>query len=494
MNVPIVRIFVLVLVLFTTLVYFTSKWAVFDAEELEAEDQNRRPLIEAQQIPRGTITTADGVLVAESNPEGGGRRPVYVRTYPEGPLFGHPVGFSYVDIGNSEIEESENDLLTGEENEFASIIDELRDQQSAGADIRLTIDSELQRIATDGLQSAISANGLAEFGLGGAAVALDPSTGAVLAMASSPGYDPNTIDEPGESERLGKAADSPLINRPTQAIYPPGSTMKVVTAAAALDSGEFDPGTVLNADSPKDISGLPLENSGGESFGDIDMATALTNSVNTYWAQVGEQLGTETMVEYMERFGFYSVPELNLPDDALEESGVYSTDGLVRSDFDVGRVAIGQGGEEGQVLATATQMAEVAATVANQGRLMQPTFLLEAKDPDGRVIEELGDGDEQDQVISEESAAQLNEMMTSVTREGTASSLSVSGVEFAGKTGTAEKDVETSLNQPWFIGFAPSQDPQIAVAVTIESCTGCFGGEVAGPIATSIMEAALAGG
>jgi peptidoglycan glycosyltransferase len=493
-NSQIIRVYGLVLVLFASLVYFSSKWAVFDAEELEAKNQNRRPLIEAQQIPRGTITTADGVLVAESNAAGGGRKPVYVRNYPQGPLFGHPVGYSYVEAGNSEIEESENDLLTGEENEFASIIDQLRDAPPEGSDITLTIDSELQRIAADGLQNAVAANAMPEFGVGGAAVALDPSTGAVLAMASTPGYDPNVVDDPGQLKQLNRDQDAPLLNRPTQSVYPPGSTMKVVTASAALDSGEFEPDTVLNADSPKEISGIDLANSGGQSFGDIDMTTALTNSVNTYWAQVGEQLGTETMVEYMERFGFYAVPELDFPDDAMEESGVYSEDGLVRSDFDVGRVAIGQGGAEGQVLASALQMSEVAATIANGGTLMQPTFLLEAKDPDGRVIEELGDGDEQAEVISEESAAQVNEMMTNVTREGTASSLNVDAVEFAGKTGTAERDVETSLNQPWFIGFAPSQDPQVAVAVTIESCTGCFGGEVAGPIATSIMEAALAGG
>jgi penicillin-binding protein A len=492
-NAPIVRIYVLVLLLFATLVYFTSKWAVFDAEELEAEDANRRPLIEAQQIPRGTITTADGVLVAESLPEGGGNRPVFVRRYPQGALFGHPVGYSFVEVGNSEIEESENALLTGEDNEFQTIIDQLRDQQPEGADLTLTIDSELQRIATDGLQEAIAANALPEFGAGGAAVVLDPRTGAVLAMASQPGYDPNEARTEEGFKAISRAEGSPILNRPTQSRYAPGSTMKVVTAAAALDSGEFDPDTVLNADSPKEISGLPLENAGGQSFGDIDMTTALTFSVNTYWAQVGEQLGTDTMVEYMERFGFYSDPELNFPGNQMVASGPVNADGeLVTEGFDVGRVAIGQGGAEGQLLATATQMAEVAATVANDGTLMRPTFLLEAQDPDGRVIEELGDGDEQGEVISEESAAQLNEMMTSVTREGTASSLSVSGVEFAGKTGTAERDVEASLNQPWFIGFAPSQDPQVAVAVTIESCTGCFGGEVAGPIATSLMEAALA--
>ncbi len=489
MNRPIVRIYVLVLLLFTTLVYFTSKWAVFDADDLEAKTANRRPLIEEQQIPRGSITTVDGVLVAESNPVGGGRRPVYVRNYPQGSLFAHPVGYSFVDLERTGIELAENDLLIGEENEFATIIDQLRDQEPEGADITLTIDAEAQRIATQGLQEAVTDPDSP----GGALVAIEPSTGAVRAMASVPGFDPNLAQDDQEFAPLRTAAGSPLLNRATQATYPPGSTMKVVTAAAALDSGEFEPDSVLNADSPIEISGVPLENAGGEPFGDIDMTTALTNSVNTYWAQVGEELGTETMVEYMERFGFYADPELDYPDDQMRASGVYSGDRLVRDDFDVGRVAIGQGGEEGQILASATQMAEVAATVANDGTLMEPTFLQEAKDPDGRVIEELGDGDEQEEVISEETAAELTDMMTSVTREGTASGLSVDGVEFAGKTGTAEIDLE-GTNQPWFIAFAPSQDPQIAVAATIERCQGCFGGETAGPIATAVMESLLAGG
>jgi peptidoglycan glycosyltransferase len=488
-NTPIVRIFALVLLLFTSLVYFTSKWAVFDADALEEKSQNRRPLIQEQQIPRGDITTSDGVLVAESLPEGGGRNPVFVRRYPQGSLFGHPVGYSFVDVTRTEIELSENDLLVGEENEFQTIIDQLRDRSQEGADITLTIDAEAQQIATQGLQNAISANAPSP-GIGGGVVAIEPDTGAVKAMASFPGFDPNTIEAEGEFSRLSKAQGAPLVNRPTQSVYPPGSTMKVVTAAAALDSGEIDPETVINADSPKNISGVPLENSGGESFGDIPASDALTFSVNTYWAQVGERLGTGTMVEYMKRFGFYSDPELDYPGDAMAPSGAINSDGeLVDEAFDVGRVAIGQGGEEGQALASVTQMAQVAGAVANDGVLMEPTFLQEAKDPDGRTIEEL-DPDEQERVISEEAASQLTDMMTRVTQEGTASSLNVDGVEFAGKTGTAEINLE-GLNQPWFIGFAPAQDPQIAVAATIERCQGCFGGEVAGPIATAVMESLL---
>jgi peptidoglycan glycosyltransferase len=488
LNAPIVRIFALVLLLFGTLVYFTSKWTVFDADELDAKQANRRGLIEEQQIPRGSITTADGVLIAESVPEGGGRQPVYVRRYPQGSLFGNPVGYNFVDAGRIGIEASENALLSGDRNEFASIIDQLRNRQPEGADITLTLDAEAQRIATEALQAAITVPGT-----GAALVAIEPATGAVRAMASIPGYDPNLVQDDDSFRALQREDSAPLVNRPTQSTYPPGSTMKVVTAAAALDSGEFEPSTVLNADSPKQISGAPLANSGGANFGDIDMTTALTNSVNTYWAQVGEQLGAETMVEYLERFGFFKDPELDYPDIQMRPSGVYNSDGeLVREAFDVGRVAIGQGGAEGQLLATATQMAEVAGTVANGGKLMKPTFLQSARDPDGRTISELDGGSEQDQVISEESAAELTEMMVNVTEEGTAAGLSVGGVSFGGKTGTAEIDIDASINQPWFIGFAPADDPQIAVAATVERCTGCFGGEVAGPIATQVMESVLA--
>jgi peptidoglycan glycosyltransferase len=489
MNTPIVRLYAFALLLFATLVAFVSNWSVIDADELEDKNQNRRPVIEEAQIERGTITTADGVLVAESNPVGGGRNPVFVRDYPQADLFAHPVGFSFIDVGRSGIELEENDLLVGEENEFETILDQLRDRTQAGADLTLTIDAEAQRIATEGLANAVANSGFADT-TGGALVAIEPSTGAVRAMASVPSYDPNEIEDDDVRRQLDQDEASPLLNRPTQSVYPPGSTMKVVTAAAALDSGEFEPDTVLNADSPKDISGVPLSNAGGESFGDISMTDALTFSVNTYWAQVGEQLGTDTMVEYMERFGFYSDPELDFPDDEMAASGAIRADGeLVREDFDVGRVAIGQGGAEGQALASALQMAEVAAAIGNGGTLMKPTFVQEAKDPDGRTIEEL-DPDEQSEVISEESAAQLTEMMTRVTQEGTASGLTVSGVEFAGKTGTAEIDLE-GTNQPWFIMFAPAQDPQIAIAATIERCTGCFGGEVAGPIATSVAESLL---
>jgi peptidoglycan glycosyltransferase len=322
--------------------------------------------------------------------------------------------------------------------------------------------------------------------------AIEPSTGAVKVMASVPGYDPNALKDPKTFSSLSEDESAPLVNRPTQSRYEPGSTMKVVTAAAALDSGEFEPTSTLSGQTGIEIDGVPLENAGGETFGDIDLDFALTHSVNTYFAQVGEQLGTETMFEYMNRFGFNKDPELDYPDDQMIASGVVNTDsssGAVLDEgdaIDIGRVAIGQE----RLLTTPIQMAEVAAAVANDGTLMKPTFLQSAKDPDGRTIDEL-DPSEQSEVISPDSAAQLTEMMTHVTEEGTAAGLTVGGIAFAGKTGTAEVDVEAGINRPWFIGFAPAADPQIAVAVMLERCQGCFGGEVAGPIATQVMESLL---
>ena len=312
-NSPIVRLYGLMLLLFAALVGFTSYWAVFDADNLKDNPENRRPLIAEQTVQRGIIKTADGVTVAESFPVGGGKNPVYVREYPQGTLFGHPVGYSFIEVGRTGIERSENGFLAGERNEFASIIDQIRDVPQEGDDVTLTIDAQTQGIATQALESAIAANAPTS-GVGGGVVAIEPDTGAVRVMASSPGFDPNGLKNEGESERLNDAQGSPLLNRPTQSVYPPGSTMKVVTAAAGLDSGEIQPDTVINADSPKEIGGVDLQNAGGESFGDISATDALTNSVNTYWAQVGERLGTGTMVEYMERFGFYADPELDYPD------------------------------------------------------------------------------------------------------------------------------------------------------------------------------------
>ncbi len=487
MNVPIRRLLAVVLVLFALLVGFTSNWAVFDATELEAKVENKRPLFEAQQIKRGRILTADGQVIANSSKEGDDESYQYVRRYPLGSLFGNPIGYSFITQGTSGFERAENARLTGEENEFVSILDQIRGRHRQGSDIVTTLDASAQQLATDQLEAT---------GRPGAVVALEPDTGAVRVMASTPGFDPNRVPE--DLDQLNRADPSVLTNRAIQSLYPPGSTFKVVTAAAALDAGAATPDTVLSGASPQTFSGVELANAGGEQFPDIDMRTALTNSVNTYFAQLGEMVGPETLLDYMDRFGFGKDPEVQLPDEQKAASGIFVVDdkrgGFKQVDegFDIARVAIGQGGEEGEVRASVTQMAEVAATVANGGKLMKPTLVEKVIDPDGRVSDEL-DPEVQSDVMSEETAAALADMMTSVAEEGTAAGLSVTGTTFAGKTGTAEIDIEQDIAQPWFIAFAPVEDPQIAIAVTTDPCAGCFGGTDAGPIATAVMSEILSG-
>lgn len=469
MNAATTRLFVFLLLSLAALVGFTSYWAVIDAENLEENSANRRPLIEDQRIPRGKIVSSDGELIARSKKKSTG---LFERTYPAGALFGNPVGYDYIDRGRSGMESSLNDILTGERNEFASIIDELENQRRRGNDVVTTLNAEVQRIATAGLGSSR-----------GSVVAFEPQTGAVRAMVSNPGYDPNEV--PQRFSELNNASGSPLFNRATQAGYQPGSTMKVVTAAAALDSGEYEPDSTVDGSSPAEISGAPLQNFGGANFGQVTLTTALTNSVNTAWARVGEDLGAATMLEYMGRFGFGSDPPMDYPDAQMRPSGVYESGKLLGPDdpIDIGRVAIGQ--ERLQV--TPLQMAMVAAAVANDGVLMRPTLLERVTDQDGRTVDDL-DPREVRRVISSESASELTSMMTDVVNEGTGTAAALSGIEVAGKTGTAEIDVANNINQAWFIGFAPVGDPQVAVAVTVENTTGT-GGEIAAPIASDVMQA-----
>ena len=306
-------------------------------------------------------------------------------------------------------------------------------------------------------------------------------------MASVPEYDPNEI--PRRGSQLKNAPGSPLFNRTTQSSYPPGSTFKVVTAAAALDTGEFTPDSIVDGSSPRDVSGVPLANSGGADFGPITLTDALTNSVNTVWAQVGEKLGTATLEKYMARFGFNQDPPLDYPDEQMNPSGVRNSGGrLVTSGFDVGRVAIGQGGAEGQIQVTPLQMAMVAAAVGNRGKLIQPRLTDKIVDPDGRVTDHI-EPEEQSTVMSEKAADQLKEMMTNVVNEGTGTQAALAGIQVGGKTGTAEVDNATS-NQAWFIAFAPVVNPRMAIAVTVERTDG-QGGTVAAPIAKQVLETLL---
>lgn len=480
MNAQIVKLFGLIVVLFAVLVGFTSWWSVFDAEALKEKTANKRPLLEQQRIERGRIIAADGTVIARSVPKGRGDSLRYVRRYPEAALFGHPIGYSFVRQGDSEFEQFHNDELVGEESEFVSLLDELRGQAQEGDDVVTNLDPEAQRIALGGLEAA---------GFG-AVVAIEPSTGRVRVMASNPPYDPNRV--PYDLEELNTDPTSPLLNRATQGQYPPGSTFKVVTAAAGLDSGAISPDSTIVAPGTLDVQGQPLANDFNQDFGAIGLDTALTNSVNTWFAQLGEEVGSETLFDYMADFGFGSPPAIDLPDDQVYRSGVFeSGDLLGRNDpVDVARVAIGQE----RLAVTPLQMAEVAAAIANGGTLMKPQIWSRVVDPDGRVTERL-DPSRYNQPIEEETAAALTTAMEGVVSEGTGTNAAIPGVPVAGKTGTAETPFNDAcggadVNQAWFIGFAPADDPEIAIAATVE-CTTAFGGDIAAPIFREVAEALI---
>ncbi|MGH2801792.1 MAG: peptidoglycan D,D-transpeptidase FtsI family protein, partial [Thermoleophilaceae bacterium] len=401
---------------------------------------------------------------------------------PQGGTFAHPVGYSFIRNGRRSLELERNDALAGEEDEFESIFAGLEGREREGQDVVTNLDVR-------GTQAAVA--GLA--GRTGSVVAIEPQTGKVRVMVSIPEYDPNLI--PSQFGRIDDDPARPLLNRATQERYPPGSTFKVVTATAALDTGKVTPESIIDGSSPIEVSGVPLENAGGQSFGAISFTDALTNSVNTVFAQVGERVGRESLVEYMKRFGFFEDPELDYPDFQTIPSGIVNADGeFVEDGFDAGRVAIGQGGLEGQILSTPLQMGLVAAAIGNGGRLMRPRLTDRIVRKDGRVSERIRP-DLQAQVMKEETAEQLKAMMSRVVEEGTGTAAALSGVTVAGKTGTAEVGQFREFTQPWFICFAPVDNPRLAVAVTLErQPAGSAGGTVAAPIAASVLQAVLGGG
>jgi peptidoglycan glycosyltransferase len=477
-NRQIVRLFGLILGLFALLFGFTSYWSVFDSSSLKANTANRRPLLEEQRIHRGSILADDGTVIAKSTPQGKGNNQIFVRHYPLGELFGNPIGYSFVDRGRVGFELSHNDALVGNKTEFLSVLDELQGHSQVGDNVQSALDPAAQRAAVQGLEAT---------GLNGSVVAMVPSTGQIKAMVSIPQYDPNQVENASTFKKLNTQTSAPLLNRATQGGYPPGSTMKVVTATAGLDSGDLTPDSTFSGRSPIAIEGVPLANSGGEQFGTIDMTTALTNSVNTWWAQAGEKIGKDTMFKYMDRFGFNAKPRLDYPNFQLFASGVYDGNKLLNpSDaIDIGRVAIGQE----RLRVTPLQMAEVAATVANKGELMEPRLGSKVIDPDGRETDV--DQSRQSRVMSEDTASKLNDMMQSVVNEGTGTAAAVSGIDVAGKTGTAE--ISNGVNDAWFIGFAPASDPKIAISCVVEHTSG-FGGPTCGPIFKAVAESLLGGG
>jgi penicillin-binding protein A len=474
MNAPITRLFVVVVALFALLIAFTSRWTVFQADALRNNARNQRELLEDQRIHRGLIRAGDGAVLARSlkQPDQS-----YVRTYPQGELFPHAIGYDFVTRGRAGLERSYDDDLSGRKSELGSVFQRLTGTEREGDDVVTSLNPAAQRVALQQLA-----------GRKGAVVALDPHTGAVKVMASNPGYDPNAVRRTSTFKALNRDPNAPLLNRTTQSGYPPGSTFKVVTAIAAIDSGRYTPDSRISGRNGKPISGVPLNNDAGESFGDITLTEALTKSVNTVFGEIGEKLGKTTMKKYMDRLGFEAPVQIDLPSDERAASGERRNGRVIPATsrfVDVGRMAIGQD----KLTVTPLQMAMVASAVANGGKLMKPHIVDRVVDRDGRTVRHVGP-DEMAQVMSPDTASKVGQMMGQVVKEGTGTAAALQGIDVAGKTGTAEVDRPCGPNQLWFIAFAPAQDPRVAIAATVECGTG-FGGTVAAPIAKAVMQELL---
>ncbi len=480
MNRPILRLYMLVLVLFALLVAFTSRWTVFEASSLRDNALNKRALLEQERIKRGAILARDGTVLARSVRT---RKGTYERLYPSGEEFAQAIGYSYpLTFRRTGLERYRNAPLSGQnQSGLQSILDQFQGRPEKGDEVITTLDPAAQR-------AALVALGAHQ----GAVVALVPATGAVRVMASTPSYNPNALHTAASAAKLKANSEFSLVNRAVQYGYAPGSTFKVVTATAAIDTGRFTPSSTLSGRNAITVSGVPLSNDQNDNFGQLTLTQALAKSVNTVWAQVAEQVGKPTLARYMRRFGFDAKPQLDYPAEEMSASGEYDdehggerllspTSPLV----DVGRMGIGQD----KLRVTALQMAQVAAAVANHGRLMAPHLTERIVDPEGRIVQRISPR-VQSVVMKPSTATAVTSMMEAVVNEGTGENARIPGVQVAGKTGTAETEIGTALNNVWFIAFAPAGAPRVAIAVTVKGVPG-YGATYALPIARRVMEVLL---
>ena len=359
--------------------------------------------------------------------------------------------------------------------------DKLKGSTIQGNDLHLTLRPGAQRVALNALG-----------GKCGAAVAIEPKTGRVLVAASSPTYDPNLVEGNFELASRPKFGCPPLLNRAAAGLYTPGSTFKAVTAAAALDSGQFTPESTFNDPGYCIEYGQRVNNYDTSSpFGTVNLSQAMQNSINSVFCNIGMKLGGRRLVDKMKRFGFYSVPPLETPVNERAISGLYNSEGRLVTDenkIDPGRLAFGQGPQTGEPRLTPLQMAMVSAAIANGGVVMKPYVVEKVVAPDGSEVTKTNP-DALGRAVTPTHAAQVAQMMELVVSGGTGTAAQIPGIRVAGKTGTAESGVQ-GTNTTSFMSFAPADNPRVAVAVILERQSGT-GGTTAAPIAKQIMEALI---
>lgn len=477
MNKELKRVSAAVLAMFVSLLVSGSIITVFQADNLRANEGNARTLYDSFSAERGPILV-DGTPIAESVPVDDDFK--FLRTYTQPELYASATGYFTLNQGNTGIEGSYNELLSGSaDSQFLDQLNSILTGKSPkGAAVELTLDPVAQQAAWDALGDN-----------SGAVIALDPKTGAILAMVSKPSYDPNLLASHKTSsvidtynELLGAPGD-PLFNRTISGdLYHPGSVFKLMVAAAAIDSGKFtaesmfpNPSTLQLPQSASSIFNASRSTCGPG--GEVSLADALRISCNIPFAEIGTAVGQETMTSYAEKFGYGQRIEVPMTASASN----------FPKDLDAAQLMLSSFGQY-NVRVTPLQVAMTTAAIANHGALMQPTLVKQVIAPDLTIIQPF-----KPQVFSQPirpgTADTLVQLMVNNVSNGAARSARISGVEVGGKTGTAQNG-EGLPYTLWFTGFAPADDPKIAVAVVVENGSG-FGDSVASPIARKVFEAVL---
>jgi peptidoglycan glycosyltransferase len=472
--------------LIVALVIGTTYWQTWARPGLAARQDNEIQRVQEFQVKRGLIL-APGRVLARNRAVRRGGRTLYFRRYPQGRLAAHVVGYSTVSRARAGLEKSLNGVLTGTEGNLANLVerqlDDLRNEPIVGDTVVTTLDLPAQQVAFEQLGRRC-----------GAVTAIDPRSGKLLVMASSPSYNPNLVES--DFGRIGAiTADcrpaAPLVNRASQGLYPPGSIFKVVTASAALSSRRWEPSSTFVDPGYCIAYGKRVNNfDTSRPFGRVDLATALQYSVNSVFCNIGKALGAKRILDQAKRFGFYERPPLETPESERYPSGLYRNGDLWyperNSDVDAGRMAFGQE----RMLVTPLQMAMVAGGIGNAGIVMRPFVVEKLVSPKGLTVDRTRP-QRLDRAVGPVDARDVQDMMVRAVQSGTGTAAQIPGYRIGGKTGTAETGV-AGRNTTWFIAFAgrPGERPEVAIAVVLEN-QSLTGGATAAPIARAVMEALL---
>ena len=449
-NKRIIRVLICISLLFLVLITYLLWFNMFRAKEISTNSYNKRQWESEQRVIRGSIYSSEQVLLAETEVQGDAR----IRKYPKKNLYSHIIGYCSQVYGKTQLEMAYDNELVGKGNINLSI-----NELSKGNNLYLTIIDELQEYAYDRLD-----------GRNGAIVAIEPTTGQILAMVSLPDFDPNKIEDNWSS--MMEDEKSPFLARATQGLYPPGSTYKIVTAAGVYDNGMTS--ETFDDNGKFEKGDVTVYNYNKESFGKIDIKEAFEVSSNYVFCTLGYEMGADKVKEEAEKFGINKSFDFDIP---VSQSQIQYKK---MTDLDGALVSIGQGG----LVMTPLQVAMMASAVANGGKMMKPYLVEQIKTANDITI-----GQAKPTVLYDSiglsCAEYIQDMMIGVVEDGTGKNAQIKGISVAGKTGTAETD--SGKDHAWFVGYAPADNPKICVAVVLEN-DGSSGGSTACPIARDIIK------